>query len=234
MYLVGNSWNNDNADGVIHLSSTAMGVHSAIVGETLGDDYVQANTSVNCSDPTHNHISPDNVVDASTGLLPDHTFYFDAQGHEQTARNDAIISLATVLLATDDVKDVYSTPDYPQFNAKRDPRALVNTYIPEAKAVDASTLSAEDAAELAAAIEEAEAFVNSTACYEGQQKEVEDRLVNILVKIGVREVSVKEEPSTLFTRLSLWLYENYGTDGFFEVPGLIAKVFFKLIEFSVK
>ena len=232
MYLIGNSWNNDNADGVIHLSSTAMGVHSAIVGETLGADYVQANTSVNCSDPSHNHISPDNVVDASTGLLPDHTFYFDAQGHEQTARNDAIISLATVLLATDDIKDVYSTPDYPQFNAKRDPRALKNTYIPQAKAVDMSTLSEEDAAELAAAIEEAEAFVNSTACYEGQQKEVEDRLIAILVKIGVREEAVKEEPATLFTNLSLWLYENYGTNGIFETPGLIVKVFFKLIEFS--
>ena len=233
MYLIGNSWNNDNADGVIHLASTSMGVHSAVVGETLGENYVQANTSVNCADPTHNHISPDNVVDASTGLLPDHTFYFDAQGHEQTARNDAIISLATVLLATDDIKDVYSTPDYPQFNAKRDPRALRNTYIPEAKAVDMSALSAEDAAELAAAIEEAEAFVNSTACYEGQQKEVEDRLIAILIKVGAREPSVKEEPKTLFTNLSLWLYDNYGTNGIFEVPGLIVKVFFKLIEFAL-
>ncbi len=230
LYLIGNSWNDDNADGVIHLSSTAMGVHSALVGETLGEDYVQANTSINCSDPAHNHISPDNVVDASTGLLPDHTFYFDAQGHEQTARNDAIISLATVLLATDDIKDVYSTPDYPQFNAKRDPRALISTYIPEAKAVDTSALNAEDAAELAAAIEEAESFVNSTACYEGQQKEVEDRLIGILVKIGVREPKVEEEPSTLFTNLSLWLYENYGTNGIFETPGLVFKVLAKLMK----
>ena len=106
----------------------------------------------------------------------------------------------------------------------------MNTYIPEAKAVDASTLSAEDAAELAAAIAEAEAFVNSTACYEGQQKEVEDRLVGILVKIGVREPKVEEEPSTLFTEVSLWLYDNYGTDGIFEVPGLIAKVIGMLIK----
>lgn len=232
LYLIGNSWNDDNADGVIHLSSTAMGVHSALAGKTLGEDYVQANTSVNCTDPTHNHISPDNVVDASTGLLPDHTFYFDAQGHEQTARNDAIISLATVLLATDDIKDVYSTPDYPQFNAKRDPRALKNTYIPEAKAVDTSALSAEDAAELAEALAQAEAFVNSTASYDGQQKEVEDRLVGILVKIGVREPAVEEEPQTLFTNLSLWLYENYGTNGIFETPGLIFKVLFKLVEFA--
>ena len=218
MYLIGNSWNNDNADGIIHLSSTAMGVKSAIVGETLGEDYVQANTSPNCSDPSHNHVSPDNVVDASTGLLPDHTFYFDGQGHEQTARNDAILALATRLLATDDIKDVYSVADFPQFSGRRDPRALNNHYIPEAKAVDPSTLSEEDAKELAEALAEAEAFVANKACYDGQQKEVEDRLVAILVKIGVREASVPEEPSTFFTNLSLWLFDNYGPNGFSEMP----------------
>ncbi len=229
MYLIGNSWNDDNADGIIHLSSTAMGVHSAIVGETLGEDYVQANTSPNCSDPTHNHISPDNVVDASTGLLPDHTFYFDGQGHEQTARNDAIIALATRLLATDDIKDVYSVPEFPQFNARRDPRALKNNYIPEAKAVDTSALSEADAKELAEALAEAEAFLNNTASYDGQQKEVEDRLVAILVKIGVREAKVEEEPSTFFTNLSLWLFDNYGANGFSEMPLLTVLNIYKSI-----
>ncbi len=234
LYLIGNSWNNDNADGVIHLSSTAMGVESALVGETLGEGYQQKNTSVNCSDSSHNHVSPDNVVDASTGLLPDHTFYFDGQGHEQTARNDAIISLATELLATNDIKDVYSTPDYPQFNGRRDPRSLKNNYIPEAKAVDTSTLSEEDKAELAAALAEAEAFVNSTASYDGQQKEVEDRLINILVKIGAREAKVEEEPSTFFTNLSLWLFEHYGANGYSEMPllsiGLLFDAIFSLFK----
>ena len=227
LYLIGNSWNDDNADGVIHLSSTAMGVKSAIVGETLGDNYQQANSSTNCSDPTHNHVSPDKVVDASTGLLPDHTFYFDGQNHEQTARNDAIISLATRLLATDDIKDVYSSPDYPQFSGRRDPRKLKNDLIPAAKAVDASSLSEADAAELAAAIAEAEAFVNSTACYDGQQKEIEDRLINILVKVGAREAAVEEEPSTFFTDLSLWLFEHYGANGYTEMPLLSVKLIFE-------
>ena len=226
LYLIGNSWNDDNGDGVIHLSSTAMGVHSALVGETLGEDYQQANTSVNCSDKSHNHISPDGVVDASTGLLPDHTFYFDGQPHEQTARNDAIISLATRLLSTDDIKDVYSSEDYPQFNGRRDPRDLKNHYIPQAKAVDTSALSAEDAAELREALAEAEAFVNSTACYDGQQEEIEERLDAILVKIGVKEAEVEEEPSTFFTKLSLWLFDNYGANGFSEMPYLtILKIY---------
>lgn len=216
LYQIGNSWNNDNADGVIHLASTSMGAYSALAGETLGADYKQANTSVNCADPSHNHISPDNVVDASTGLLPDTTFYFDAQNHESTARNDIIISLATNLLATDDIKDVYSTPDYPQFNATRDTRRLNNDLIPDAKAVDASALSTEDAQELSAAIAQAEDFVNGTVCYHGQQKEVEDRLIAILVKIGAMSAEQKEEPSTIFTSISLWLYDHFGTDGFSE------------------
>lgn len=217
LYQIGNSWNNDNADGVIHLASTSMGAHSALAGETLGADYKQANTSINCTDPSHSHISPDSVVDASTGLLPDTTFYFDAQNHESTARNDIIISLATNLLATDEIKDVYSTPDYPQFNATRDTRRLNNDLIPDAKSVDASALSAEDAKELAAAIAEAEDFVNGTVCYYGQQKEVEDRLIAILVKIGVMTEEAEEEPSTIFTSISLWLYDHFGTDGFSEI-----------------
>ena len=230
LYQIGNSWNEDNADGVIQLSSTAMGVHSAIVGETLGDGYVQANTSPNCSDPTHNHISPDNVVDASTGLLPDTTFYFDAQNHEKTARNDIIIALATRLLATDDIKNVYSLPnEYPQFSAYRDPRALKNTYIPTAKSIDPATLSAEDAAELAAAIAEAEEFVNGTLCYTGQQKEIEERLINCLVKAGKWTIEEEEEPNTFFIDASLWLYDHFGTAGFSQIPFVAIKLLFETV-----
>ena len=230
LYCIGNTWNDDNADGVIHLDSTSMGVKSAKVGETLPEDYVQANTY--CSNPDHNHISPDRVVDASTGLLPDTTFYFDAQNHEKTARNDIIISLATRLLAKDDIKDVYSTPEYPQFNGARDPRGLKKSHIPAAKAVDTSALSPEVAAELETALAEAEAFVNGTVCYAGQQKEVEAKLIAALVKAGVYTESEEEEPSDFFGNLSLWLYDNYGTAGYSEMPAItvniIAKAFFSL------
>ena len=217
LYQIGRSWNDDNADGVIHLSSTAMGVHSALVGKTLGENYKQANTSPNCSDRTHNHLSPDGVVDASTGLLPDTTFYFDGQNHEQTARNDIIISLATRLLATDDIKDVYSTEDYPQFNGRRDLRKLRNDYIPAAKAVDTSKLNADDAKALADALAAAEAFVSGTVCYDGQQKEIEDKLIGAMVKVGAWSVGEPEETSDFFTNLSLWLYDNYGANGYSEM-----------------
>ncbi len=229
LYCIGNSWNDDNADGVIHLSSTAMGVHSALVGETLPEDYEQANTSINCSAPSHNHISPDRVVDASTGLLPDSTFYFDGQNHEKTARNDIIIALATKLLATDEIKDVYSSPDFPQFNGARDPRKIKNDLLPMAKAVDASTLSQADAAELAAAIKEAEAFVNGTVCCDGQQELIQEKLKACLIKAGAMDAEEDEEPSTFFTDASLWLYDNFGTNGFSELPEVIINMVLKAI-----
>lgn len=115
MYGIGDSYNIENADGIIQFDSTSMGMHAANIGETLPEDYVQANTSKNCSDPTHNHISPDRVVDASTGMLPDTTFIFKGQKHEQTALNSKILTFALKVLENE-ITDVYSDPDYPQFN----------------------------------------------------------------------------------------------------------------------
>ena len=227
LYCIGNAWNEDNADGVIHLDSTSMGAVSAKVGETLPEGYKQVNS--NCSNPEHNHISPDNVVDASAGLLPDTTFYFDAQNHEKTARNDIIISLATTLLATDEITDVYSSPDYPQFNAARDPRGLKNDLIPAAKRIDPSTLSEADAAELAAAIKEAEDFVNGTVCVAGQEDKIEERLRNCLVKAGVYEAEEEEEPSDFMTKLSLGINKIFGTNGFVEMPFVAVKLIFSSI-----
>ncbi len=227
LYNIGDAWNADNADGVIQLSSTAMGVHSALVGETLPADYVQQNTY--CDDPTHNHISPDRVVDASTGLLPDTTFYFDGQAHEKTARNDVIIKLATELLATDDITDVYSTPDYPQFNYARDARGLKNDRLPDAKNALANVeMSAEDKAELEAAIAEAELVLNRTAGEEGDIEASDARIRAILVKIGVYAPEEEEKPSTIFTNISLFLYDNFGTDGYSE---LAAAAFCLYLEF---
>ncbi len=230
LYQIGNSWNNDNADGVIHLSSTSMGAKSALYGETLGADYKQANTSKNCSDPTHNHVDEDKIVDASTGLLPDTTFYFKGQNHEQTARNDIIISLATRILATDDIKDVYSTPDYPQFNGNRDTRALKNKYIPTAKAIDTTSLSPEVAEELATAIEDAEIYVNGTVTYSGQHLDVEKKLIDAMVKAGAWTVEEEEEAMPIFSTISLLLYNNFGTDGYSEI---VADFYISFVNFIV-
>lgn len=219
LYNVGKSWNVENADGIIDLDSTSMGAYAANVGETLPEGYVQQNTR--CTQQGHNHISPDNVVDASTGLLPDTTFYFDGQNHESTGSNDIIVRLATKILATDDIETVYSDPNFPQFNIGRNTKKLIRTVLPDAKRVDTSTLSAEDAAALNAAIAEAERIIASTVGVAGEAEAARDELTAILRRIGVYSPVEEEEASAFdnaMIKLSLWLYDNYGTAGYIQMP----------------
>ncbi len=119
LYCLVESWSECNADGIIQVESTGMGVESCLVGEQLDENYTQKNTNKlgtnNCADPTHNHISPDRELDASTALLPDQTFFFYKQNHESTGSNEEIMNLAVELLTNDEMKDVYSNPDFPQF-----------------------------------------------------------------------------------------------------------------------
>lgn len=223
MIDVGATWNTQNADFIIQTDSTSMGAYFANCGETLPEGYVQKNTY--CDNPDHNHISPDRVVDASAGLLPDTTFYFDEQYHEQTAQNDIILKLALELIARDDVKDVYSSPDFPQFLAGRNIFNLKNL-IATAEAVDTSKLSGVDAKELTEALTGAKEVLTRTVSYAGELEEREARLNDILVKIGAVEATIEKDP-TMFRKLSLWLYENYGTNGFSEMYSMTAKNMFK-------
>lgn len=128
LYPIVDSWDDINADGVIDLDSTSMGAHAAPVGKTLPEGYVQqGNDFGTCSDLSHNHIDPYNIVDASTGLIPDHTFYFYNAPHEETGRNDVLIGLIIDILIDDNFTSVYSYPEkYPQFNEARRGRDLRN------------------------------------------------------------------------------------------------------------
>ncbi|NLB37465.1 MAG: hypothetical protein GX824_09315 [Clostridiales bacterium] len=217
LYKITPSWSDCNADGVIHLESTSMGAYSLGYDTPLPDDYVQQN--IHCNDPTHNHISPERTVDASTGLLPDHTFYFYNQHHEGTGRDDVIMKLAVELIAYDTIKDVYSCPDrFPQFNTGREARGFVRGTIPQARAVDQTTLSPEDAKELQEAIDEAVAVTDNTIVDYDAYVNAEKRLNAILVKIGVREPEKVDKLGpfkyTVCKLISDALIKYYGAKGF--------------------
>ncbi|MCH5191626.1 MAG: hypothetical protein J1F23_05620 [Oscillospiraceae bacterium] len=219
LYNVGNSWNTENGDGIIPLRSTSMGAFSANAGETLPAGYKQQNT--NCSDPTHNHISPDNVVDASVGAFPDTTFYFKGQNHATTGWDDIIMSLATDIIMLDTIEDVYSDPNYPQFNIGRETAELRNELLPIAREIDPSTLSTEDAAELAAAIAAADDMLSRTIGVEGEAEAVTARLRSILEKIGVVEPVNEGMPSDIVREISLWFFRIAGSNGYTEIPGIV-------------
>ena len=224
MIDVGATWNTQNADFIIQTDSTSMGAYFANCGETLPEDYVQKNTY--CSDPTHNHISPDRVVDASAGLLPDQTFYFDGQRHDLTTLNDIILKLALNLIECDDIKDVYSLPEFPQFNIGRI-TSNVRIYMNQVKELDTAGMSAAEIAEKNAAVAEAEALLDTTTGEQGEAEACEARLIDVLVRAGKMEAPAAEKDPTMFRKLSLWLYENYGTNGFSEMYSMTAKNMFK-------
>lgn len=101
-----------NSDILIdtYLSS---GSYCALANERFPDGYIQANTV--CDNPNHYHISPEFDIDASTGFLPDSTWYVRNQGHGMIMHDEYSKNLVHDFL-WGDIKNVYSSKEYPQFN----------------------------------------------------------------------------------------------------------------------
>ena len=117
MYPLVESWKKVNADGIINISSTGMGVTSYGVDVQLPDDYTPVAGG--------KYVDKYNLVDAGTCLLPDQTFFFHNQNHESTGRNDVIMKLAICLLVDNNFTSINSYPDkYPQFNEWRDAKGF--------------------------------------------------------------------------------------------------------------
>ncbi|MBS7360971.1 MAG: hypothetical protein KIG24_01390, partial [Oscillospiraceae bacterium] len=78
----------------------------------FSEEYEQKSSS--CAG--HNHISPSRDIDASCCAVPDRTWFYYNMEHEQAAENEALLTLVQKLLSSDEISDVYSSPEYPQFN----------------------------------------------------------------------------------------------------------------------
>ncbi len=199
MYQIVDCWDDVNADGIIHLDSESFGATSVAVNKSLPDDYVQANTY--CTDPSHNHIDEARLVDASTGILCESTFYFKNQNHEQTARNDVIMRLAIRILTDESFKDVYSDPAYPQFNYARDSRGIIRTYN-SWKNYDTSKLSPELAAEFEYALSEVEKAINSTCMPTEEFNVAKDRFDGVVYKVANGQEKPVETPDAFLSFLA--------------------------------
>ncbi len=100
----------DNArqsDSVILTEDESNGAACAPLGETLGEDYVQA------VDDGHGHVSADRVIDASTALFPDNT-WFVKYAHHQVHYPEYALQLVQSIFYTDGF-DVFSDAAFPQF-----------------------------------------------------------------------------------------------------------------------
>ena len=108
-------FNDSSRDGDIIIDTEyTSGSYCTAYGSKLPADYVQKNTA--CKNPEKYFISPERTVDASCGYLPEHTWYFSGQYHGCYLFDDHAFNLIMKLLTTNDIKDIYSDPEYPQFS----------------------------------------------------------------------------------------------------------------------
>lgn len=102
------------SDSIVDMKYST-GAICAPYGETFPDDYVQA---VNNG---KNSISPDRTVDLSAGYLPDRTWVVNGLFHGQVEWCEKSLGLIEELLFTDNIKDAYSSYEYPQFMNSHSP-----------------------------------------------------------------------------------------------------------------
>ncbi len=102
-----------NSDFLIDTYLGSGGATCAPFGETFESSYVQKGTI--CDDKTHYHISPEFNIDASTGALPDNTWYAIGQGHGQYFNEPYTRQIVCDFL-WGDLETVFDDDRYPQFN----------------------------------------------------------------------------------------------------------------------
>lgn len=219
LYPIVDSWKTVNADGIINLSSTSMGATSVAVNTQLPADYTPSKGE--------KYIDKYRLVDAGTGLLPDNTFYFHNQGHEKTARNDVIMKLATCLITDKSFTSVNSYPEkFPQFNEARDSKGIIKD-LPSIKAMDTSSLSAEDKAGFDAAVTALEAQINNTVVDNDAFEKAKSNVYAYVDKINgkTEEPTVKDKISEgatesftkFIVKFSDFLYKVLGGKGYSDV-----------------
>ncbi len=131
---------NIDGDNLIETVCTSAGATVAFIGETLGDDYVQAVPG------EHNYVSVDNKVDASTCLFPESTWLIKGQPHVGSFYGeDGYNEFAdfVVWLATSEKQPtVFANPDYPQFMETDSSMNELNPLEPEVEIDLGSTITA--------------------------------------------------------------------------------------------
>lgn len=97
----------NQSDFLIDTKHTSFGATCAPYGENLGEGYEQK------FDDGHNHLSPDNVIDASTCAFPEITWFVKDMMH--TWYSDGYNEFAYTLIYTPGQETIHTYPQYPQF-----------------------------------------------------------------------------------------------------------------------
>lgn len=220
-----------NTDGIINLSSTTLGATGAAGDSTLGEGYKQKNPSKEY--PDYNYVSPDNMVDVSTAVLPDNTWVFLDQYHE-VGDNDVVLNLAKALIL-EEIDDVHSDPEnYPQFNYRVKTKYVRRWRLADAYAVDRTNLTAEQIEKLDAAIAGGEEIIYATVAPTQEEVDAADRaLMEVLHELGIEGYeNIEEEEdkaAPIFEKILggiSWLFVKvFGGKGYFDfISGLLGNL----------
>ncbi len=109
---------NINSDYIID-TALSSGAYCTPFDETFSDSYTQSGDA--CTNSGHLHISPERNIDASSAYLPDNTWFVKGQFHGMYVFDPYTVSLVQAFYFTDTLKDVFSDPNFPQFNATHNP-----------------------------------------------------------------------------------------------------------------
>ena len=108
-----------NSDAIVDVEYSC-GAICAPYGEAFPDDYVQA------VDNGKNSISPDRTIDLSAGYWPHRTWVVEGLYHGQVEWCPRSLALVEALLFTDEIKDAYSSYEFPQFMQSESPTSDIS------------------------------------------------------------------------------------------------------------
>lgn len=212
MFPLCRDWNKTNGDGIVHATSASMNAKFADIGTAFPEDYKAVGTY--CSDPSHNHISPDRTVDATAGLLPCTTWYISGQAHEKLPLNDVALEMAFDIMTDRNMKNVYSNPEkYPQFNAGRLTKNVTD-YITAWDEADKSAVRRDKAEAVENAKAEVEILLDETVVDTVKWAAAEEALRVSLVNAGVIEDTTPSAIENILTDITRKL--NKGVNSLYE------------------
>lgn len=103
----------EQSDCLVETKNESFGATCAPYGETLGENYAAKGTV--CSDEGHNHLSRDGIIDASTCLLPEKTWFIKYMKHVGFKNGSEASELLIWLVTSEEELTIYSNEKYPQF-----------------------------------------------------------------------------------------------------------------------
>lgn len=104
----------EQSDCLIETYHEAGGATTALWGKTLGDENYEALGTV-CVDKSHNHVSTDLIVDASTGVYPEYTWYIKYNRHVGLDYDTDCTDFLSWLITAENQPTVHDNESYPQF-----------------------------------------------------------------------------------------------------------------------